>query len=112
MSAWIDRTRWLREEVEGLDPGSFALVMATGIVSIAAFMQGYAVLAWVLLAINVPAYLALWIATLARLVLAPSRLFGDLRTYQKGPAFFALPAHERGSLPMQDCRPFGNGPRA
>lgn len=92
MSERINRTGRLREEVEGFDPGSFALVMATGIVSIAAFTLGYAFIAWVLLAINVAAYLVLWMATLARLALAPNRLFRDLRTHQKGPAFFTLPA--------------------
>ena len=44
MSGRINRTSRLREEVGGFNPGSFALVVATGIVSIAAFTLGYAII--------------------------------------------------------------------
>jgi hypothetical protein len=44
-----------------LFPGYFALVMATGIISIAAFQLEMKPIAWVLLAINLIAYVVLWL---------------------------------------------------
>ena len=50
--------------VAELFPGYFALVMATGIVSIAAFLLDMPFVAYPLLVINGAAYLVLWLLTL------------------------------------------------
>lgn len=59
-------------------PGYFALVMATGIVSLAAHYQGWDGLAQVLFWFNIAAYLALWILTLFRFIRYRARLVDDL----------------------------------
>ena len=61
----------LTAAVATLFPGYFALVMATGIVSIATFLLGMSSIAWVLLVINIAAYAVLWLLTLARLIRLP-----------------------------------------
>ena len=43
-----------------LFPGYFALVMATGIISVATYLLEMRAVAWALLVINVVAYVALW----------------------------------------------------
>lgn len=75
-----------------LFPAYFALVMATGIVSIAAHLLGLVPIAWTLLAINGVAYAALWLLTLLRLVYFFPRLLADLSSHARGPGFFTLVA--------------------
>ena len=78
--------------IAGLYPGYFALVMATGIVSIAALLEGWTPLAWVLFGINVLAYPFLVALTVARLIRWPRRLVADLLDHRRGPGFFTLVA--------------------
>jgi tellurite resistance protein TehA-like permease len=78
--------------IRTLHPAYFALVMATGIVSIAAHLMGIAWVPQVLLVINVIAYLALWILTLMRMVHYPRDLFNDLIDHQRGVGFFTTVA--------------------
>src|SRR5665213_2222413 len=73
-------------------PGYFALVMATGIVSIAAFQLGMAAIAWGLFWINLAAYVILWLLTLARLLFHASKVFRDLASYNRGPGFLTTVA--------------------
>lgn len=80
----------LRQEIAGFFPGYFALVMATGIVSIASFLLELPALAWGLLYINVVAYGILWVLTLARVVLYWPRMWADLTDHGRGPGFFTL----------------------
>lgn len=85
-------TRRLAASVERLFPGYFALVMATGIVSIAAKLLG---LPWVpsaLLLINIVAYAALSLLLGARILLYPKRVLDDLRDHGRGPGFFTVDA--------------------
>jgi tellurite resistance protein TehA-like permease len=86
-SAWA-RAGFLAD----LPPVYFALVMATGIVSIAAHTLGHAAVAWLLLGINVVAYLVLWILTLGRLIRFFPRVMADLADHNRGPGFFTLVA--------------------
>jgi len=88
-SSRLSRSR-LTAQVADLFPGYFALVMATGIVSIAAFLLDMPLIANGLLIINVAAYLILWLLTLWRLLAFPSRLLADLRSHMRGPGFFTL----------------------
>lgn len=81
-------TRRRPDAVAGLFPGYFALVMATGIVSIACTLTGLSAVGWALLAINVVAFVTLWLLTFARLAWHPRRLMDDLASHQRGPGFF------------------------
>ena len=82
----------LSSAVAGLFPGYFALVMATGIVSVAAHLLGMAWIAYSLLAVNVAAYVVLWLLMLWRLVAYFGRVAADLRNHARGPGFFTLVA--------------------
>src|SRR6185295_504189 len=75
-----------------LFPGYFALVMATGIISIAAFQLNMKPVAWVLLAINLFAYLVLWLLLLIRLVRFFPRVKADIVDHARGPGFFTVVA--------------------
>ena len=82
----------LAATVAGLFPGYFALVMATGIVSIAGHLLGWPLLARALLAANLPAYAVLVALTAARIVLYPRRLAADLADHARGSGYFTVVA--------------------
>ena len=77
---------------ENLFPGYFALVMATGIISIAAFQLAMKPVAWALLAINVIAYLILSLLLLIRLIRFFPRVKSDIMDHARGPGFFTVVA--------------------
>lgn len=77
---------------EDLFPGYFALVMATGIISIACFLLEMKTIALSLLAINVIAYAILWLLLLGRLLFFFSRVKADINDHQRGPGFFTVVA--------------------
>lgn len=76
----------------GLHPAYFSLVMATGIVSLAAWVQGFAAIARAMLWLNVAFFAALWGLTLLRLMLHPVRLIADLHDHTRGVGFFTTVA--------------------
>lgn len=78
--------------VETLFPGYFAVVMATGIISIGAKLVGLGWLATPLLWLNVVAYALLSAAFLTRVLLYFPRVLQDLRDHQRGPGFFTIVA--------------------
>ena len=78
--------------VARLFPGYFALVMATGIVSVAAHGAGMPRIAWVLLAVNLAAYACLSLLLLGRLLFYFGRVLDDLRDHGRGPGFFTVVA--------------------
>lgn len=82
----------LGQGIASFFPGYFALVMATGIVSIASFLLGLRPIAQALLPINVVAYVILWAVTLIRLVFYWPRVWTDLCDHSRGPGFFTLVA--------------------
>ncbi|HQQ76222.1 MAG TPA: tellurite resistance/C4-dicarboxylate transporter family protein [Thermoanaerobaculia bacterium] len=75
-----------------LHPAYFAMVMATGIVSVACKLLGLAPVADALLAVNVATYAALWALTAARVARYPKRVFEDLVDHQRGVGFFTIVA--------------------
>jgi tellurite resistance protein TehA-like permease len=83
---------WLAEGARGLSPAYFALVMATGIVSIAADRGGFPTIAAALLWLNTAQYLVLWILTAWRLLRYHRALLDDLRNHQAAPGFFSVVA--------------------
>lgn len=72
--------------------GYFALVMATGIVSIASYFMGIVSLAWLLFLINKAAYIILWLLTLFRLYWYYPNFTKDLTGHSRGPGFFTMVA--------------------
>lgn len=81
-----------RSAIATLFPGSFALVMATGIVSIGAFQQGFDLAADALLVVNAGAYVVLWVLTVTRVVRYPRLAVDDLRSHQRGAGFLTIVA--------------------
>ena len=75
---------------ETLFPGYFALVMATGALSIAAHLLRLPLLPQALLAFNLVAFAVLWALTLLRAARFPGRLLADLVDHVRGPGFFTL----------------------
>lgn len=75
-----------------LFPGYFALVMATGIVSIAANLLGMRTIALALLWLNVAAYVVLWALTLLRVTKYRSAFLRDLTSHSRGVGFFTIVA--------------------
>jgi tellurite resistance protein TehA-like permease len=71
---------------------SFALVMATGIVAVAARQQGWPGLALLLFDCNVVAWLTLSLASLWRLVRHRADVAADLASLQRAPVFFTAVA--------------------
>jgi tellurite resistance protein TehA-like permease len=79
--------RFIGLVIRRLFPGYFALVMATGIVSIGAFLLDMPVVAWGLFLVNAVAYAALCVLTVARLVVHTGGVLRDLASYNRGPGF-------------------------
>jgi tellurite resistance protein TehA-like permease len=75
-----------------LSPGNFGMVMATGIVSLAAYLMGMPGIAHALFVLNVFLYGVLWALTLARAVRHAGRFFGDMADHLRGPGFFTAVA--------------------
>jgi tellurite resistance protein TehA-like permease len=80
--------RWLAT----LDPGYFALVMATGIIAIGAGLVGYSVLSEVILGFTVAAFVILVLAYTARLVRFRGWVRRNLRTPTMAVAYFTVAA--------------------
>ena len=78
--------------IANLFPGYFALVMATGIVSIAAFRVGMGPVAWALVPINLLAYGILLVLTGIRAVRFWPQLVADVTSHVRGPGFLTLVA--------------------
>jgi tellurite resistance protein TehA-like permease len=71
-----------------LSPAYFAMVMATGVVSLAARQQDFEFIAQALFGLNVVAWLLLWFLYTLRLVRHRQRFVGDLVDHLRGPGFF------------------------
>jgi tellurite resistance protein TehA-like permease len=75
-----------------LHPASFALVMATGIVSIACQLLGVRLLAVALLWANLAFYAVLWSLTVVRVVRFPDRVVADISDHGRSVGFFTTVA--------------------
>jgi len=84
--------RWTKREVAQLYPGSFAFVMATGIVSNAFFFEEHRAIAGLLFAVNLVAFPLLLAATLLRLFGFGARLWRDLLDPRLVFSFFTVVA--------------------
>jgi tellurite resistance protein TehA-like permease len=91
-SATLSRPRRLAGAARDLFPGYFALVMATGIVSIAAHLLGMPAMARALVAINIINYAVLGTLLTVRLIMYFPRVLEDLNSHARGPGFFTVVA--------------------
>jgi tellurite resistance protein TehA-like permease len=80
------------DAIKDLHPAYFAMVMATGIVAIAAQLTGFRPLAVGLSWLNLAIFVVLWTLTLARAILFPREFFHDLIDHKRGPGFFTIVA--------------------
>lgn len=80
------------EDMRTLSPASFAVVMATAALSLAAHVQDMHLLARLLGGLNVALYLALWALVLWRVVRYPAAVGKDLQDHLKSPGFFTMVA--------------------
>ncbi len=76
----------------GMSPAYFGLVMATGIVSLAAFLMGLPRVAAGLFHLNVAQFVLLWALYLLRAARHPQRFFGDMFSHLGGPGYFTTVA--------------------
>jgi tellurite resistance protein TehA-like permease len=82
----------LLAELAELPTASFAMVMATGIVSVAAWQQGHAWISRALFGLDVLAWAVLWLLTGLRMLNHPRRMLADLSDHLRGPGFFTAVA--------------------
>jgi tellurite resistance protein TehA-like permease len=75
-----------------MHPASFALVMATGIISIACHLLGLRPLAIVLLWANLLFYAALWVLTALRIARFPANVLADISHHGRSVGFFTTVA--------------------
>ena len=76
------------DRLRDLSPAYFGLVMATGIVSLAAFMMGHRLVAVTMFYLNIGQYVVLSGLYALRLWRFPGRFFGDMFTHAVGPGYF------------------------
>ncbi len=84
--------RLLIDASENLFPGYFALVMATGVISIASELMKIPAIPNALLLLNWVFYAVLWLLTVLRLFLFPKKMIADLSNHQRAPGFFTIVA--------------------
>jgi len=83
---------YLKRKLADLHPAYFALVMATGIISIGCDLWGMTDVARFLFWVNIPAYVILWLIYGARIWLFPSRFIADWFSHKRGFGFFTIVA--------------------
>ena len=81
--------RWT---LELMSPASFGLVMATGIVSLAANLMSLHVVSAILFRLNVLFFVVLWGLTIWRGVRYPKQFFADMADHLRAPGFFTMVA--------------------
>lgn len=82
--------KFVRNNIATLSPAYFGLVMATGIVSLAAYWLGMRYLGQALFWLNILCYFTLLGLNALRAWRFPVAFFGDLVDHQQGPGFFTF----------------------
>jgi tellurite resistance protein TehA-like permease len=80
----------MAEGLTEFPPGYFAMVMATGIISIACHLLRYDFISRPLVWLNVLSYAVLWVLTATRCILHRDRLLRDLGDHTRGTGFFTI----------------------
>ncbi|HVW24984.1 MAG TPA: tellurite resistance/C4-dicarboxylate transporter family protein [Polyangiaceae bacterium] len=96
--------------IAGMHPAYFALVMATGIVSIGCHLLGLRGLSWGLFVLNVAFYVLLWSLTVVRVVRYRARVVADLLNHGRSVGFFTTVAAT--CMLGSDCLLIADGLRA
>ncbi len=78
--------------LSGLNPAWFSLIMATGIVGIAAYLQDIPYAPAFLMWANILFYALLWLVYLTRLVAFPRAFFGSFRQHMSAMGYFTIVA--------------------
>ena len=86
--------------IEALFPGYFAMVMATGIVAVAAFQQDLEFAAQALYVVAAAAYIVLSVLLIARVILYWDAFAADVVQHVKGFAFLTTVATEAAGAQM------------
>ena len=79
-------------DLKNLSPAYFALVMATGIVSLACDQAGLHAIAVTLFVLNAVAYVVIVLLTVLRAIRHPALVAADLTDHGRGPGFFTTVA--------------------
>lgn len=82
----------IKKQIKELSPAYFALVMATGIISIAAELMEMKKIATGLFILNNCFYFFLWLITILRLIWFPKEVVSDITSHMKCPGFFTMVA--------------------
>ena len=82
----------MHQAVQGLTPGYFALVMATGIISVGMKLEGFDTISWVLMVISACAFVVLLSLTAWRLVSYRQATNDDFTDPRRGFGFFTFVA--------------------
>lgn len=83
---------YLQKEIANLFPSSFALIMASGIVSIAAHLLKLPYVGEALFNFNIFAYIVLWILLICRLVFYFQNFLDDFSDHSRSPSFLTIVA--------------------
>jgi tellurite resistance protein TehA-like permease len=78
----------MRKFIAQFPPGYFAMVMATGIVSVASHITGFPLIAGLLFWLNIFFYMFLWAVTSARIVWFRDHFLSDFSDLKRGPGYF------------------------
>ncbi|MBV6479188.1 MAG: hypothetical protein HGGPFJEG_01949 [Ignavibacteria bacterium] len=78
----------IKDGIKTLSPAYFALVMATGIISIGAFLMDMKLISIILFFLNNLFFIVLWILTILRLILFFPNFKNDLTNHIVGTGFF------------------------
>ena len=84
--------RHLRVSVETMSPGYFSMVMATGILSLAAHLMDFPLLAMALFGLNCALFTCIGLLALLHLYWHPRQVRDDLFDHLRAPGFFTLVA--------------------
>ncbi|MBU6200071.1 MAG: tellurite resistance/C4-dicarboxylate transporter family protein, partial [Xanthomonadaceae bacterium] len=89
MNVWL---RYARASVETMSPGYFSMVMATGILSLAAHLLAVPLVPDVLFALNWILFVIICVLAVARLYWYPRRVIEDLFDHLRASGFFTFVA--------------------
>ena len=82
----------MRKSIQQLSPAYFGMVMATGIVSVAAHQLGMPLFAAALLPLNIATYVVLCLLNVLRVIWYTREFFSDMVDHRHGPGFFTFAA--------------------
>lgn len=86
----VSTTTYLRKWLTNMHPAYFALVMATGIISIDCYLMGLKEIALILFGCNILFYVVLWVLYSVRACLFPHQFATDWHSHKRAFGFFTV----------------------